>query len=532
MPHQIARLRSDADLIRPARAVPYGHPDRLASIARLFGMEPPGVDRCRVLELGSGSGGNLLPMAVRYPGSRFVGVDGAVAALAQAQQAAAALDIANAEFHHLSLAEIDDRLGSFDYIICHDLFSRVATPQQAELLAAPRARLNPQGVMYVGYRTLPGWLVPGIVRDVAQGHAHETDPLPQRLAAARQVLRFVSDALPTEPHGYERLLQTEADMTLRLPDAALANEYVARESHPLYFHEFAQLAGTSGLQYLGDGDISSMFAAPLGPTAEANLLQIARDVTSLEQSMDLLCNRDWRHSLLCQRQVTLTRTWTPARLAGLQLAGHVHTEQDDAALLTDEAARFIAADGRTFGASQPAVKVALARLGRLWPGSIAVNDLYDEVAAHLAREAPDGSAGAAAAPAFDREQLGQTLIECLANGFIEPRSGPDQFTTTISERPCACAWARAEAEHSSEVTTRRHEPLVLDEMSLNLLRYLDGNRDRAALHALLVEAADRGALSILRSGIPASQGSSLNEILDQVLDQSLAKLARSALLIA
>ena len=62
--------------------VPYGnlafaqtHPDRLATVGRLFGLPTPAVGRCRVLELGCASGGNLIPMAFNLPGAEFVGID-------------------------------------------------------------------------------------------------------------------------------------------------------------------------------------------------------------------------------------------------------------------------------------------------------------------------------------------------------------------------------------------------------------------------------------------------------------------------
>src|SRR5262245_38797580 len=51
------------------------HPDRLATLGRLFGLAPTPLTRCRVLELGCASGGNLIPMAFHLPGSEFVGVD-------------------------------------------------------------------------------------------------------------------------------------------------------------------------------------------------------------------------------------------------------------------------------------------------------------------------------------------------------------------------------------------------------------------------------------------------------------------------
>ena len=54
-------------------ALPETHPDRLSALARLFGMEPPGLDACRVLELGCAAGGNLIPLALAMPDARFLG---------------------------------------------------------------------------------------------------------------------------------------------------------------------------------------------------------------------------------------------------------------------------------------------------------------------------------------------------------------------------------------------------------------------------------------------------------------------------
>src|SRR5947207_3379208 len=56
-------------------AFPQTRPDRLACIARLFGLPSAPPDHCRVLELGCASGGNLLPLAAAFPDSTFVGID-------------------------------------------------------------------------------------------------------------------------------------------------------------------------------------------------------------------------------------------------------------------------------------------------------------------------------------------------------------------------------------------------------------------------------------------------------------------------
>jgi tRNA G46 methylase TrmB len=53
----------------------YTHPDSLCSLGRLFGLSPASPRRCRVLELGCASGGNLIPMAEQLPEAELVGID-------------------------------------------------------------------------------------------------------------------------------------------------------------------------------------------------------------------------------------------------------------------------------------------------------------------------------------------------------------------------------------------------------------------------------------------------------------------------
>jgi tRNA G46 methylase TrmB len=59
----------------PGHVYEHTHPNRLATLAKLYGMDPVSIAHCRVLELGCGAGSNLLPMAFQYPDSQFVGID-------------------------------------------------------------------------------------------------------------------------------------------------------------------------------------------------------------------------------------------------------------------------------------------------------------------------------------------------------------------------------------------------------------------------------------------------------------------------
>jgi tRNA G46 methylase TrmB len=86
----------------PAGAYAQSHPERLATLARLFGMSPPAVGRCRVLELGCADGSNLIPMACALPESRFLGVDLSARQIRSGQRTAASVGLSNLELRHLN----------------------------------------------------------------------------------------------------------------------------------------------------------------------------------------------------------------------------------------------------------------------------------------------------------------------------------------------------------------------------------------------------------------------------------------------
>src|SRR5947209_17474867 len=85
---------------------PETHPDRLAAVARLFGMDAAPVGSCRVLEIGCGDGGSLIPMAYYLPGACFTGIDLAAEPIAAGRATAGALQLRNITLDATDLPEI------------------------------------------------------------------------------------------------------------------------------------------------------------------------------------------------------------------------------------------------------------------------------------------------------------------------------------------------------------------------------------------------------------------------------------------
>lgn len=128
---------------------PQTHPQRLATLGRLFGLRPPEPARCRVPELGCAGGGNLIPMALALPDAQVTGVDLSAVQVADGQKAIAALGLANIRPRAVSITDVDAGFGEFDYIRVHGVYPWVPNAVQEKMLAICAERLRAAGIAYI-----------------------------------------------------------------------------------------------------------------------------------------------------------------------------------------------------------------------------------------------------------------------------------------------------------------------------------------------------------------------------------------------
>ena len=149
-------MQTDYDEVPyPSLSYAQTHPDRLATIATLLGLQPAPVTHCRVLELGCAGGGNLLPMAQGLPGSEFVGLDVSEAQITAGQTLRQALGLNNLTLTQMDILDVPAGLGQFDYIIAHGIYSWVPPQVRDKVLQVCQDHLAPQGVAYVSYNCYP-----------------------------------------------------------------------------------------------------------------------------------------------------------------------------------------------------------------------------------------------------------------------------------------------------------------------------------------------------------------------------------------
>jgi SAM-dependent methyltransferase len=448
------------------------HPDRLAVVASLSGWEAPHPATSRVLELGCGRGGNLLPMAAALPGSTFVGVDRSRRQVEEARRVASETELPNVRFVDAGFESLGDAGGPFDFVLCHGVCSWIPPASRRELLAVVARSLAPAGIAYVSFNVLPGWYERLAARDwlrFARG---------QEAGAS---LRWLHDQVSPELADYRRRLDA-VDRRLAETDRAYqAHEYLEDEHHPQLVGELLGEAREAGLVYLGDA-IPGETALELLPEAVG---ERARNLEpgDAQQLVDFVRCTAFRRALLVRADTAGARGWRwPARL---------RVEALD--------------DLRVASRLRPASDVAGGARERFDGGDVSVEVIDASARAALrwlAKAAPRSTAFRELAKGeIAPERLRAELFDLwLATGALDLHVHEPALGDGTSARPIACPVARWHAAHGGPITNRWHQEVRLADAALrDVLAHLDGKRtvDQCARDAKCEPDVARAAIAAL-----------------------------------
>lgn len=513
----------------PTHPYPQTHPDRLGTVATLFGMRAAPIDDCSVLEIGCAQGGNIVPMAEQFPRSRFVGIDLSEVQIARARSFADAVALSNLELHRLDLVDVGADFGVFDYILCHGVYSWVGDEVQDRLLEICATHLAPEGVAYVSYNTYPGWHVRGMIRAMMRYHSDRFSETTERVQQARALLSFLADAVSGEDTLYGQLLTRELDLLRKQSDSYLYHDHLEDVNAPIYFHQFVDRAAAKGLQYLGEAQVAAMYTGNLPPNIEKTLRSVASNLIQMEQYMDFVRNRGFRQTLLTHQEVEVDRRIRAERLADLHVASPLQPEPPDADLRCEDPLTLRhRRDDRSITTSGPLVKAAMVHLADVWPANVPCSELIHQARSRLALSAV---AGADAIEQASRA-IAQSLLKCYVADLVELHTRPADFITHVSDRPAAPATARVQAASSRVVTNRRHETVRLDDVSQRIVPLLDGTRGHRDLLDVLEASVREGVLSVHCAGRDLRGSENVRSSLADALGKSLSNLAAGALLMA
>ncbi|MCP4104447.1 MAG: methyltransferase domain-containing protein [Desulfobacteraceae bacterium] len=466
------------------------HPDRLAALAVLFGMTPCPIRNSRILELGCGDGGNLIPIAYALPQSEMVGIDLAETAIAKGQDMINRLGLKNIKLLHKNIMEVDDNAGQFDYIIVHGIYSWVPQEVREKILSICKNNLKRQGVAFVSYNTYPGWHLRGMCRDIMRFHAGHFQEPEQKIMQAYAILKFTADAAPDSTRAYKQLLLQDVEHIEEIhPDRKnnyLIHDRLAEINQPVYFHEFIAHAEKYNLKYLAETNFSEMQDVFFAPDIRDMLRKLSgSDIIVKEQYLDFITNRTLRKTLLCHADVTLNRILHPKMMQNFYFScpsrpvdeNGVFLKDNLPALVDRKDLRFQDSSGSVIDTDHLTIRAALLHLSHIWPHPLHFRELLNTARELSPRPLED-----------DAIALCDTLLSAISGNMIEFHTHIPHFVREPGDYPTASLFVREQIKAGSKVTSLCHRTIDLENTyGMFLLPLLDGTRDRQTIQKEMLE---------------------------------------------
>lgn len=510
----------------PIKSFPQTHPAKTSVIARLFGMTPAPVEQCRVLELGCAQGGNLIPMAQALPGSRFVGIDLSGRQIEAGNQIVKGAGLTNIELRKADIADLNPAdLGTFDYIIVHGVFVWVKKEVQEKIFQIARECLNPQGLAYVSYNTLPGWRMRGMLREMMLYH---TSQFPDEATKAKQayaLVNFLHENVDEKDNPYGLLLKRELEAIKNYEVSYFLHDFLGEINEPCYFHEFVGRAMGHGLQYLGESSFSSMLVNNLPEKAAATLQNLSKNIIATEQYMDFLRNRPFRQTLLCRQDVRLVRNVDPTALKDLALICPLAPVSATPSLEAGVKESFRGVGNAVITSEHAYTKAFLMELVKAQPHPISFAKAHEQAAQVIQ--------GKAAAPTEQElNTLAALLMNAYSRGLIDVVAWVAPVAAKPGEKPSVTALARFQAAAGLQVTSLHHVSATFDAFSRRLMVLLDGTRDVNTLVTEMVGACVRKELSVARGDKPVQVEEEIRAIVAALVPRTLAQIAAAGYLVA
>ncbi len=474
----------------PSYAYSSTNPANSCTIARLFGVNACDIETANVLELACAGGGNIIPLAARFPNARFTGVDLSEVQIGQAKAMASRLELSNINFIAADLTEIDLDGETFDYIIAHGLYSWVPAEVQDAILDMCSRSLSPNGVAHVSYNTLPGWNMVQTVRDMMLYHTRRFDDPAQKVLEARRMLNFVSESASESKDGhYKKMLATEIDLLTTAGDEYLLHDHLEASHVPCYFHEFISNAGERGLQYLADADLPSMYLGNSSELAAETLAEIG-DIIQLEQYLDFVNNRRFRRTLLVHESQKLKRNIEASDLEGYRLGLLLFPKRDetrqDGEIVEELDLVSLYNEKVSINVKGVELCTCFIEMARKHPIFMTVKEISELVA----EKYPDITAEKA------KKELNAFLVEMVFRGVITMSLDPGHYTATIEERPRVFDVARIQGEKDAKVANLFHEMALLGDDRRLVMQYVDGTRSIQEITQEVRKHIENGELNI------------------------------------
>jgi SAM-dependent methyltransferase len=250
------------------------------------------------LELGCGQASSVITNAAAFPGGRFHACDINREHIDHARARAAAFGIRNIEIHQCTFEQLRrEALPAFDFIVAHGVYSWVAAHDRQSICDLVRDHLEPGGLFYLSYNSLPGWAgempLRKLLVELAAGEEGDTT---MRAGRALRSLQHIGTGrlkfLDTSPACAAALAAYA-----RAPIPYVAHEFLNATWEPFYCVDVADQLQQAGVAYVGSATLTDNHAALLiDESTLRNIGQLAHE-RQRRLALDFATNQQFRRDV-------------------------------------------------------------------------------------------------------------------------------------------------------------------------------------------------------------------------------------------
>ncbi len=401
----------------PPMSHPSSDPAVSAVAAAMAGLDVPHPRHARILEIGCSTGHNLIPLAMRWPESRFTGIDLTENSIQEARERANQVGLTNIRFHTADLREFGPADGSFDFIIAHGFLSWVPDEVKITLFDFCQKHLSPSGIATISFNVECGWLprLTVIAKVKAILNAGAEDEI-----SALAILKSV-----TPPGDPEHAI---IDDMLAKGAAILAFDDFGPVNDPWSLDDFVLTAAGARLRWLGESDPAENFPAALDDAAFTELQRRESDPLQIQLAIDEIVRRTFRSTVLCRDDAPVTGKISAEKLLEF-----------------------------SYRAGNP-------------PSDPAARKLYDAICSF----APACVPWDVIAPVHDQTAVAHLVFEGISRGWWKPRIEPVSYPAVSAEFPKLDGFRLLCSRLNLPVVDAWHQPCTFPIVHYQILTAMDG----------------------------------------------------------